>query len=949
MLRVRPLTALCVFALSGIAISAQQSLPPQAADRRPDVLVPQRHDRTPALRDMRLIAPEDEKEDTPHAPLPVHGGRRILGERRDAALQTAPAAGSAITPRASFEGIGNTAGVLPPDTNGDVGPNHYIQWVNLSFAIFRKSDGAVLYGPANGKTLWQGFGGPCETRNDGDPIVLYDEISDRWLMSQFALPNYPQGPYYQCIAVSTSGDPTGTWNRYAYSFSKLNDYPKFGVWPDGYYMTMNQFTCNIVGQCSWAGQGVVAFERTQMLSGGAARAIYFDMVSDASLGGMLPADLDGATLPPNGAPAYYAQFDDQPDQLQLWQFKADWNNVGNSTFTRKALLATSAFDSNMCNYARACIPQSGTAAKLDAISDRLMYRLQYRNFGDHESLVTNHTVDVGADRGGVRWYEVRNPSTSPVIYQQGTFAPSDTLNRWMGSGAMDASGNLAIGYSVSNTSTFPSIRFSGRFANDPLGTLTVAESDLRVGTGSQTSSTSRWGDYSMLSVDPTDGCTFWYTTEYYSGTSSAGWRTNIGSFQIGNCGTPPPPPPPTPPAAPTNLTLFPGATSIHMSWSDNSSDETGFSLERCAGAGCSNFAVVATLPANSVTYTDDGLQGSTSYSYRVRAVNANNGLSSAYSNTATGTTTGAPTPPAAPSGLTASAQSSSSIALNWTDNSSDETSFSVERCAGAGCTNFAPVASTAANTPAFTDTGLQASTSYSYRVRAVNATNGTSSTYSNTASATTSGSGPTPPAAPSGLNASAQSSSSIALSWTDNSSDETSFSVERCTGAGCTNFAPVGSSGANTPAFTDTGLQPSTTYTYRVQAVNANTGLSSTYSNTASATTSGNPPPAGTMWVTAMNPSSSTNGRNGWKGTVTITVSNGSGPVANATVSAAWSNGYSGSASCVTGSSGSCSVTTGRISTSVPSATLTVTNVTHATLTYDASKNVVSSATVVKP
>jgi len=640
MFRVRPLATLSVLALSGAALVAQQ-VPPQAAEHRPTVVGAERHDVTPALRDMPLIAPEQEKEETPHAPLPVHGGPRVLGERRDAALQIAAPTNSAITPRASFDGIGNTAGVLPPDTNGDVGPNDYVQWVNLSFAIYRKSDGGLRYGPANGKTLWQGFGGPCETRNDGDPIVLYDEIAGRWLMSQFALPNYPAGPYYQCIAVSTSGDPTGSWNRYSYSFSKMNDYPKFGVWSDGYYMTMNQFAPDFLGRLAWAGQGVVAFERTQMLAGGAARMVYFDMASDTSLGGMLPADLDGTTLPPAGSPAYFAQFDDQPDQLQLWQFHADWSNTSNATFTRKALLATSAFDSNMCNASRNCIPQPGTNAKIDAIADRLMYRLQYRNFGTHESLVTNHTVDVGSDRGGVRWYEVRDPGGNPVIYQQGTFAPADTLNRWMGSAAMDASGNLAIGYSVSNTATFPSIRFSGRLAGDPLGTLTVAESDLRGGTGSQTHSSGRWGDYSMLAVDPTDGCTFWYTTEYYLGTSSAGWKTNIGSLTLGNGGGTPPP---QPPAAPSALSASAASTSsINLAWTDNSSDETGFAIERCTGSGCTNFAPVVTTSANATTYSDAGLSASTTYTYRVKAVNATLNLASGYSNTAAATTQGGDT------------------------------------------------------------------------------------------------------------------------------------------------------------------------------------------------------------------------------------------------------------------------------------------------------------------
>ena len=612
---------------------AQPQLPPPAVEHRPTIVLPDHHDVTRPLRDLPLIPPGVEREESPHAPLPVRGGPRTSPGPQDGALQTTAPGAHAIAAPNGFEGIGNGDGVLPPDTNGDVGPNHYIQWVNLTFAIYHK-DGTLALPPASGRTLWQGFGGPCETDNDGDPIVLYDEAADRWFMSQFALPNYPKGPFYQCIAVSTTGDPTGSWARYSYSFSKMNDYPKFGVWTDGYYMSTNQFTCNII-TCSWAGEGVAVFERDKMLTADpTARMVYFDMANvDSSLGGMLPADIDGAA-PPAGAPEYYMQFDDTPTELQLWQFKVNWANTSASTFTRKALLPTSAFNSNMCNGSRNCIPQPGTTVKIDALADRLMYRLQYRNFGDHESLVTNHTVNVGSNRGAVRWYEVRNPSTTPVVYQQGTLAPADTLNRWMGSVAMDKDGNLGVGYSVSNsTTTFPSIRFSGRLATDLLNTLTVTETDLQTGSGSQTHSSGRWGDYSMLGVDPTDGCTFWYTTEYYaSGATSAGWRTNIGSFKLGTCGGGA-----TAPNAPSGL----GATAIsssqiNLQWTDNSSNETGFSIERCTGAGCSTFAQVGTAAAGANTFSDTGLAASTSYTYQVRAVNGS--LASNPSNTATAVT-----------------------------------------------------------------------------------------------------------------------------------------------------------------------------------------------------------------------------------------------------------------------------------------------------------------------
>jgi hypothetical protein len=437
--------------------------------------------------------------------------------------------------------------VLPPDTVGAIGPDHYVQMVNLSFAIWDRA-GNLLHGPASNNTLWQGFGGPCEKTNDGDPIVLYDHLADRWMMSQFALPRFPRGPFYQCIAVSQGPDPTGAWYLYEFkmSQSKLNDYPKFGLWPDGYYMAFNQFQCSIFG-CSWGGQGVVAFERSEMLNGGNARMVYFDLESvDPNLGGMLPADLDGPE-PPMGAPNPFVQIDDNawgysPDQLQIWNFLVDWANPNASTFTFDRALDTESFDSNLCNYSRSCIPQPG-GAKVDAISDRLMYRLQYRNFGDDlnpdQTLVVNHTVDVdGSDHAGVRWYELNDDGSGWTMAQQGTYAPDDD-HRWMGSAAMNGAGDIALGYSVSSVDTYPSIRFTGRLDTDiaPVGEMTIAEGTIFAGGGSQTHSSGRWGDYSMLTVDPVDDCTFWYTQEYYAANPdfSADWKTRIGSFKLAEC------------------------------------------------------------------------------------------------------------------------------------------------------------------------------------------------------------------------------------------------------------------------------------------------------------------------------------------------------------------------------------------------------------------------------
>ncbi|MBI3995090.1 MAG: DUF11 domain-containing protein, partial [Nitrospirae bacterium] len=517
---------------------------PLSVPVRPSVVQSTNHDLSRPLREMPVIPPSagPVEREIPKQPLPWTQAPNIPASKipaMDPLVQSLSPALKMPSPIQSFDGVGNVNGVLPPDPNGDVGPNHYVQMVNVSFAVWDKS-GALLYGPAAGNTLWTGFGGACETTNDGDPIVQYDPLADRWVMSQFALPNFPNGPFHQCFAVSQTPDPTGAWHRYSFlvSGTKLNDYPKIGVWPDGYYMSVNQFN---EGTLSWGGAGAFVFERGQMLAGLSAQMVYFDLFPvDPNLGGMLPSDLDGPTPPPVGAPNFFMQVDDNglgfpADQLELWQFHVDWTTPANSTFTGPTLLPTAAFDSNMCGYAVNCIPQPGTARKVDAISDRLMYRLAYRNLGTHESLVVNHTVDVdGTNHAGIRWYEIRDPGGAPAIYQQGTFAP-DADHRWMGSIAMDGAGNIAMGYSVSGTTTFPSIRYTGRLAGEPLGDLPQGESELIAGAGSQRSTASRWGDYSMMGVDPTNDCTFWYTQEYYSATSSSGWKTRIGSFKFPTC------------------------------------------------------------------------------------------------------------------------------------------------------------------------------------------------------------------------------------------------------------------------------------------------------------------------------------------------------------------------------------------------------------------------------
>jgi hypothetical protein len=542
---VRPGSALANPRINPVA---NPPVEPTAAAGVVEVVSPLKADVSPALRDIKpQPVKAGEEREIPAFSLPKT--EKSTPDHKTVAPDRSYAP-NMPNPLVNFEAIHNTYGVQPPDTEGDVGPNHYVQWVNLGFQIWDKN-GNSLYGPANGNTLWTGFGGACQSTNDGDPIALYDSLADRWLMSQFALPNYPNGPFYQCIAISQTADPTGAWYRYAYQIpvNKMNDYPKFGVWPDAYYLTVNQFNG---GTGTWGGAGVGAFQRAQMLAGNpAALLVYIDVGAvNLDYGGMLPADLDGppnGLVPPANAPGLFLEWDDSTwplgdptDMLRVWQFHVDWTTPANSTFGANAsyapnyMIPTANVDPDMCGTSRNCIPQPGTSNGLDAISDRLMYRLQYRNFGGYQTLVSNHTVDVdNTNHAGVHWFELHNTGSGWGMYQQGVFGP-DANNRWMASAALDHSGNLAVGYSVSSSATFPSVRYAGRLIGDPLGTLAQGEASLVAGTGSQTSFSNRWGDYSMLGVDPTDDCTFWYTQEYYQ-TNSSDWRTRVGSFKFPSC------------------------------------------------------------------------------------------------------------------------------------------------------------------------------------------------------------------------------------------------------------------------------------------------------------------------------------------------------------------------------------------------------------------------------
>jgi hypothetical protein len=510
--------------------------PSSASDqhaRGPHVRYPLQFAVTPPVREMHPqgFHSGEPKEIRFHRPLSGASSRNVT----DPVVQTFTPTVASAQGLGQWEGLGEgypgfSVTAVPPDTNIAVGPNHIVEWVNNAFVVFDKH-GAQIQAPVADSTFW-GLLSTCNQLGGfSDPIVQYDRAADRWLIGEVALPGVPGllGQFAQCFAVSTTSDPTGSYFTWAYGFgTTINDYPKIGVWPDGYYVTWNLFQN---GQ-TFTGPEACSFNRTDMLGGAAAPALVCFTLGNA-FASLLPADLDGATAPPAGSPNFFMSVDPVSGALELWKFHVDFTNINNSTFIGPTSIADVAPFTAPCLNTQDCIPQPGTTTKLDALGDRLMYRLAYRNFGDHESLVANHTVLTAGGNTAVRWYEVRSPNGTPTIQQQGTFAP-DTDNRWMASVAMDKTGNVGVGYSVASGSTFPSIRFSGWEVGNPLGVL-QAETFVVNGGGSQTGY-DRWGDYSAMRIDPSDDCTFWYAQEYQATTQSANWNTRIASFQFPSCG-----------------------------------------------------------------------------------------------------------------------------------------------------------------------------------------------------------------------------------------------------------------------------------------------------------------------------------------------------------------------------------------------------------------------------
>ncbi|MDT0622608.1 BspA family leucine-rich repeat surface protein [Croceitalea vernalis] len=417
--------------------------------------------------------------------------------------------------------IVNGIQVAPPDTQGDVGPNHYIQMTNSVTTIFDKS-GNTVFGPSPNSVFFQNLDPRLAGTNDGDPVVVYDQFEDRWIVSQFAIS--AGAPYFMLVAVSQTGDPLGAYNQYAIDYGNdFPDYPKLGVWNDALFITTRDFE----NGSSFAGFSIVAIDKFDMYSGIETNAQRFE-IDNPDFDGILPADADGNIPPPAGEPHYSLYLSASGNLLNLVTTAIDFDTPENSTliFSTIPVAAYSFFQSQVSQ------PNGQT---LDALPFFLMYRLQYMNFGTHASMLTNHTVQQeSGGTFGIRWYEFRKTATPWSVYQQGTYLPDDNLNRWMGSIAMNGEGDIALGYSVAGSTLNPSIRFVGQTSDQSgTGSLNVAETSILEGTLSSRG-TNRWGDYAMMSIDPVDG-DFWFTQEYVKNDLSfSGWGTYISEFAFGN-------------------------------------------------------------------------------------------------------------------------------------------------------------------------------------------------------------------------------------------------------------------------------------------------------------------------------------------------------------------------------------------------------------------------------
>src|SRR6478672_189309 len=567
--------AAVVFVLTAAALVLLAVSPPASAQptTRPHPLTPKfskavAFDVSPALRSLPRVAkpglyppntvlevrPERRGSEGPEA-------HRVKPYSADGVLQMFNRTPTIPVPLLTFEGLANQDNfnifgfrINPGDPNGEVGPNNFVEMINLVFAVYDKA-GNLQAGPIDTGTLWANFAVSDCTDPSGDPVVMYDQFMDRWILSQFTT----AGPeFFNCVAISTTGDPTGTYFRYAFSTGpNFPDYPKYGNWTDSYVITTREF-----GPTIEYGIGVYALEKNKMVNGdpNARNVRFFIDGNDPDLlplvgDGLLPADPDGkqkpktdTAIPIIGTQDDTADYGATFDAINIWDLFIKWRSTPVASLELNTQLPTAPFDSIFpcAPTSRDCLPQPGIvdpAQYLDILSyrQRPTFRLAYRNFKTYESLVTNQSVEATPGVAGARWYEIRRDGTGTYsLFQQGTYAPGDGVHRWMGSIAMDKKGNIALGYSVVNgADVFPGIRYTGRLNGDALGQMTLGEGTIIDGSGIQRTTNSRWGDYTDITVDPNDDCTFWYVNEYYTlagqMSSTAGWQTRIGTFKLPGC------------------------------------------------------------------------------------------------------------------------------------------------------------------------------------------------------------------------------------------------------------------------------------------------------------------------------------------------------------------------------------------------------------------------------
>jgi hypothetical protein len=528
-----------VLMLCAVTVMAQSQPAPQMTVRQPS-----RFAVSPPMRELAVAPPQAQYGFHDVEPLPSNPGAVPTPYMYDPVEQNFPGhSAAAIVPGLSVEGINDICFCAPPDTNASVGNTQIVEWVNEHFAVYDKATGALLLGPLPGNSLFTNLGGTCATQNNADPIAQFDKTAHRWLMAVNLLTSPPYGT---CVAVSTSPDATGSYYLYQFAQSSYPDYPKWGVWPSGYFQTQNSGGLSSANVCAY---------NSAKLQVGDSTAEQICVQLSASDFSLLPADVDSPTAPPVGQDEFFIgsyNKDSSFNHLYLYSMHPVFPNPSQTVFIGNNLAnpITVPTYTPICTVGT-CVPQPGTDRTLSALGDRLMYRLAYwedpplvsvkatppRPLPSQHWLV-NHVVAGSGGQVGERWYEFTAPIkkvelSGISLFQSGTYAP-DSSNRWMGSIARDKVGDIALGFSIGSASMYPSIAVAGRAPTDPLGQL-GGEVLLTAGSGSQTDLAGRWGDYSDMAVDPSNPCILWYSQEYYATTGAANWQTRLNQIRFDNC------------------------------------------------------------------------------------------------------------------------------------------------------------------------------------------------------------------------------------------------------------------------------------------------------------------------------------------------------------------------------------------------------------------------------